>query len=70
MGYSWGGFESLVLQTDINSCRSVRAWDYGGGLGKTIRIHAGLEDPKDLLECLGRAFDAMAQSQSERSPKK
>jgi len=59
MGFSWGGYESLVLQNDINSARSVKYWEYGGGLGQTLRIHAGLEDAEDLLADLEAGFDRL-----------
>lgn len=56
MGFSWGGYESLILQNAINSARSVKYWEYGGGLGQTLRIHAGLEDTADLLADLEAGF--------------
>jgi cysteine-S-conjugate beta-lyase len=49
MGYSWGGYESLMMQNDINSVRDVKLWQYGDGYGQTLRIHAGLEDVGDLI---------------------
>jgi cystathionine beta-lyase len=59
MGFSWGGFESLILLADPTSIRTAVPWRTGGPL---LRIHAGLEDPADLvadleagLERLGRA---------------
>lgn len=59
MGYSWGGYESLMMQTDINSARSVKPWKYGDGYGRTLRIHAGLEDIDDLLQDLEAGFDRL-----------
>mmetsp|Transcript_16134 Transcript_16134/g.32648 ORF Transcript_16134/g.32648 Transcript_16134/m.32648 type:complete len:480 (-) Transcript_16134:495-1934(-) len=56
IGFSWGGFESLILPIDINSVRSVDKWQYGDGYGATIRLHAGLEDVADLMEDLERGF--------------
>lgn len=56
MGFSWGGYESLILQNAINSARSVKYWEYGGELGQTLRIHAGLEDAEDLLADLEAGF--------------
>lgn len=46
MGYSWGGFESLLLPTDPAASRSATVWNPGG---QTMRIHIGLEDPEDLI---------------------
>ncbi|EKX54168.1 hypothetical protein GUITHDRAFT_132564 [Guillardia theta CCMP2712] len=59
IGYSWGGYESLVLPCDISSVRSVVPWEYGDGYGATIRLHIGLEDVEDLIQDLQRAFEMM-----------
>jgi cystathionine beta-lyase len=56
MGASWGGYESLVLVTNPNAARSVRKWPYEG---PSVRFHAGLEDPDDLIEDLSGAFARM-----------
>jgi cystathionine beta-lyase len=40
MGYSWGGFESLVIPFDCSSYRTATKWDPGG---PTLRFHIGLE---------------------------
>lgn len=53
MGYSWGGFESLILPQDLKHNRTVTSGDFGGQL---IRIHAGLEDADDLLADLEAGF--------------
>ena len=55
IGYSWGGFESLVVPQNIQKSRSVRPWT-GGPL---IRLHIGLEDPADLFNDLVRGFERM-----------
>ena len=55
LGYSWGGFESLVVPHNIHKSRSVRPWA-GGPL---IRLHVGLEDPADLFADLVRGFERM-----------
>jgi cystathionine beta-lyase len=52
IGYSWGGFESLVIPANLRHGRKVRPWD-GGPL---IRLHIGLEDPADLMADLDAAF--------------
>lgn len=49
MGYSWGGFESLILANEpksFNYLRSVANPNFDGTL---IRIHIGLEDVDDLI---------------------
>ncbi len=59
LGASWGGYESLVLITKPNSMRVARPWP---SEGPTIRFHAGLEDPEDLIADLSVGFDAMAKA--------
>lgn len=54
IGYSWGGYESLALPVDPQMCRSATKWDAHDPL---IRLHIGLEGPKDLIDDLDRAFD-------------
>ena len=46
MGWSWGGFESLIIPTDPNRLRSVSTFDAGG---PCLRLHIGLEAPDDLI---------------------
>ena len=53
MGYSWGGFESLILLTQPQEVRSATTWDEPG---PTLRIHAGLEDADDLIADLEAGF--------------
>lgn len=54
MGFSWGGYESLVIaNTDVQALRSATTWRYQGPL---IRLHIGLEDPEDLITDLQAAF--------------
>ena len=52
IGYSWGGFESLIVPANLRHGRTARPWT-GGPL---IRLHAGLEDPEDLIADLDAAF--------------
>ena len=52
IGYSWGGFESLIIPANLRHGRKVRPWD-GNPL---IRLHIGLEDPADLMADLDVAF--------------
>jgi cystathionine beta-lyase len=58
IGYSWGGFESLIMPGRLSGIRTVRPWD-GGAL---IRLHVGLEDPADLIADLGDGFAEMRQA--------
>jgi cysteine-S-conjugate beta-lyase len=55
MGYSWGGFESLVIPFDCASYRSATTWAPGG---PTLRLHIGLENVEDLKADLARGFEA------------
>lgn len=57
MGYSWGGFESLVVPTYPSTLRSARPWTEPG---PSLRLHAGLEDPDDLIRDLERGFQRLA----------
>lgn len=54
LGYSWGGFESLICVS--NPIRTVNAWKKGS----VIRLHIGLEDTKDLIEDLAQALDKLS----------
>jgi cysteine-S-conjugate beta-lyase len=53
MGYSWGGFESLVVPFDCAAYRTATRWAPGG---PTLRFSVGLEDIEDLQEDLDRGF--------------
>lgn len=55
MGFSWGGFESLVVASDVRSSRQSPPWNEEGPL---LRFQIGLEDPRDLIEDLAGAFAA------------
>jgi cystathionine beta-lyase len=54
IGFSWGGFESLVLPAHPETRQHPR-WTESGPV---LRFHVGLEDPVDLEEDLARAFAA------------
>jgi cysteine-S-conjugate beta-lyase len=56
MGFSWGGFESLVILFDCAEYRTATKWAPGG---LTLRFHIGLEDPGDLIADLERGFAAL-----------
>jgi cysteine-S-conjugate beta-lyase len=55
MGYSWGGFESLVIPFDCTAYRTATTWAPGG---PTLRLHIGLENVADLKADLERGFKA------------
>ena len=57
MGWSWGGFESLVIPTYPERTRTVTTWDAGG---PCLRLHIGLEDPEDLMADLADGFGRLA----------
>ncbi|PMG21945.1 cystathionine beta-lyase [Vibrio splendidus] len=49
MGYSWGGFESLILANEPNSFDSLRTVANPNFAGTLVRVHIGLEDVDDLI---------------------
>lgn len=53
MGYSWGGFESLVIPFDCTNYRTATTWSPGG---PALRFHIGLENPEDLKTDLENGF--------------
>ncbi len=53
MGYSWGGFESLIIPTTGHIPRTATRWQ---AAGPTLRVHAGLEDVDDLKADLDAGF--------------
>lgn len=55
IGYSWGGFESLIMPAHLQGARSIDPWS-GGPL---VRIHCGLEPADALIADLEAGFKAM-----------
>ena len=53
MGFSWGGYESLVIPFDPTSYRTATRWD---AEGPALRFHIGLEDVEDLKADLDAGF--------------
>jgi len=53
MGFSWGGYESLILPVEPEKDRETYKWKYKY---RTLRIHAGLEDIDDLIDDLKYGF--------------
>jgi len=57
MGYSWGGYESLILPFDAKSVRTATNWEYDN---KTcLRINVGLEDIDDLINDLEAGLERL-----------
>ena len=54
-GYSWGGFESLALHQG-KSERGNRKFLNLDKNERLVRLHIGLEDPKDLIEDLKKSL--------------
>ena len=57
MGYSWGGFESLILANEPSSFDSLRTVANPNFDGTLIRVHIGLEDVDDLIADLEAGLD-------------
>lgn len=57
MGYSWGGYESLIIPQDLTGNRTVTPVDYEGPL---LRFHVGLEDLDDLEADLEAGFSRLS----------
>ena len=61
IGYSWGGFESLAILQEIKSSKKD---EYLKGRQFyrfkkdefIVRLHIGLEDPKDLIQDLKKGL--------------
>ncbi len=59
IGYSWGGFESLVILQDLRDdtkYTKIRKYFRFEKDEHIVRLHIGLEDPKDLIEDLKRSL--------------
>ena len=60
LGYSWGGFESLLIPVNPARLRTASPWPRPGRPeGQVMRIHAGLEDPEDLVADLAAGFERL-----------
>jgi cysteine-S-conjugate beta-lyase len=53
LGYSWGGYESLILPCDRQVKRTAVPWRAEGPL---LRLSIGLEDPTDLIADLAEGL--------------
>lgn len=56
MGYSWGGYESLVIPFDPSSYRTAQTWSEPG---QALRFHIGLDAVEDLKADLAAGFERM-----------
>ena len=57
MGWSWGGFESLIIPIYPELVQTATKWDAGG---PCLRVAIGLEDPEDLIADLAQGFERLA----------
>ncbi len=55
MGFSWGGFESLVVP--FTPIRTATTWT---APGPCLRFHIGLESPEDLIDDLNQGFERLS----------
>ena len=53
IGWSWGGYESLIVPLGSKAARTVTDWE---PVGPLLRIHAGLEHIDDLTADLEKGF--------------
>lgn len=59
MGYSWGGFESLVIPFNCADYRTATQWNPGG---LALRLQIGLEDMDELKADLEQGFERLKQA--------
>ena len=60
MGYSWGGYESLIIPFTPHTARTATQWLPDG---PCLRLHCGLEDVSDLMEDLEKGFERLKAAQ-------
>jgi cystathionine beta-lyase len=56
IGFSWGGFESLILPFEPNALQRVSTIAHHGPL---VRLHIGLEEVSDLIADLEAGFERL-----------
>ncbi len=54
LGFSWGGYESLVAPLTLGAARTATIWSEPQ---PGVRLHIGLEDSHDLIEDLAKGFN-------------
>jgi hypothetical protein len=59
LGFSWGGFESLIIPCDQQLTRMKGSWTETRA-GPLLRLHIGLEATRDLKADLDAAFRALS----------
>jgi cysteine-S-conjugate beta-lyase len=59
LGFSWGGYESLIIPFDCSTYRTATHWAPGG---PAIRLQVGLEDVEDLKTDLERGFERLVEA--------
>ncbi len=57
MGFSWGGFESLIVP--FKPHRTATTWE---AKGPALRLHIGMEHPDDLIRDLEAGFERLAKA--------
>lgn len=57
IGFSWGGYESLVLPFDCQSYRTATQWQ---NAGPAVRFSIGLEDVNDLIQDLRKGLNCLS----------
>ena len=62
LGFSWGGYESLIIPFDCSTYRTATNWAPGG---PTLRLQVGLEDIEDLKSDLAQGFERLVAAQHE-----
>jgi cystathionine beta-lyase len=59
IGYSWGGYESLILPIALSKIKTINAHLWQSSM---MRLHIGLEAHQDLIEDLNNGFLALRKS--------
>ncbi|MFO1154357.1 MAG: cystathionine beta-lyase [Rhodospirillales bacterium] len=57
LGYSWGGYESLIIPFDPQASRTATRWPLDG---PCLRLHIGLETAEDLMADLEAGFSRLS----------
>lgn len=69
MGYSWGGYESLILANEPKSFNALRTVANPNFEGTLIRVHIGLEDTDDLIADLEAGLNKYTELVEEHANK-